>query len=191
MYIPKTVSFRLWGVLLVACALAIAGHATAAEEGAVTEPTGYKMDDYRSPVPKTLSGAKVVTADEAEEIWKAKSAVFVDVFPKAPKPPNLPAGTVWRDPTHMSIDGATWLPNVGHGASTPEQDEYFKSRLETLTGGDKARPIIIFCQRNCWMSWNAAKRALAMGYSNVTWFPDGSDGWQDIGNELVYLKSLP
>jgi rhodanese-related sulfurtransferase len=29
------------------------------------------------------------------------------------------------------------------------------------------------------MSWNAAKRALAMGYANVAWYPDGTDGWAD------------
>jgi rhodanese-related sulfurtransferase len=27
------------------------------------------------------------------------------------------------------------------------------------------------------MSWNAAKRAAAIGYSNVAWFPEGTDGW--------------
>jgi rhodanese-related sulfurtransferase len=27
------------------------------------------------------------------------------------------------------------------------------------------------------MSWNAAKRALALGYTNVVWYPDGTDGW--------------
>ena len=31
------------------------------------------------------------------------------------------------------------------------------------------------------MSWNAAKRAIAMGYVNVVWFPDGIDGWQEAG----------
>lgn len=162
-----------------------------AEEGTVAEPDGYRMDEYRTPVPKTLKGAKVISADEAEVLWKAKKALFFDVFPKAPKPANLPANTVWRDPTHMSIDGATWLPNVGYGAATAEQETYFKTRLETLTGGDKARPVVFFCLKNCWMSWNAAKRALEMGYTDVSWFADGTDGWQEIGNELVYLKSHP
>jgi rhodanese-related sulfurtransferase len=27
------------------------------------------------------------------------------------------------------------------------------------------------------MSWNAAKRALALGYSNVAWYPEGTDAW--------------
>jgi len=35
------------------------------------------------------------------------------------------------------------------------------------------------------MSWNAAKRALAYGYRNVAWFPDGSDGWQEAGLPLA------
>jgi PQQ-dependent catabolism-associated CXXCW motif protein len=162
-----------------------------AEEGSVPEPDGYRMDDYRTPVPKTLAGAKVINADEAEALWKEKKALFIDVFPKAPKPANLPANTVWRDPTHMSIEGAYWLPNVGYGAPTPEQEEYFKSRLDALTGSDKARPVVFFCLKNCWMSWNAAKRALSWGYTNVIWYADGTDGWQEIGNELVYLKSHP
>jgi PQQ-dependent catabolism-associated CXXCW motif protein len=36
---------------------------------------------------------------------------------------------------------------------------------------------VVYCLKDCWMSWNAAKRALAMGYTNVAWYPDGTDGW--------------
>ena len=167
------------------------GLAASAGEGVVQEPAGFRMDDYRSPVPATLAGARVVKADAVEAIWKEKRAVFIDVFPKAPKPPNLPAGTVWRDPSHMTLAGAHWLPNVGQGKLSLEQDEYFKTRLETLTGNDKAREVVFFCLRDCWMSWNAAKRALTMGYSNVIWFSDGTDGWQEIGNDLVYNQAVP
>jgi rhodanese-related sulfurtransferase len=37
------------------------------------------------------------------------------------------------------------------------------------------------------MSWNAAKRAMEYGYSNVTWYPEGTDGWafQDYPQETV------
>ncbi len=34
------------------------------------------------------------------------------------------------------------------------------------------------------MSWNAAKRALALGYQNVAWYPDGTDGWHEAGLPL-------
>ena len=149
------------------------------------------MDDYRQPVPPTLKGARVITTEEAEKIFKDQSAVFIDVFPKAPKPPNLPANTVWRDPSHMSIKGGHWLPNVGYGQLAPEVEEYFKSRLEKFTGGDKPMVVVFYCLKDCWMSWNAAKRAMSWGYTNVIWFPEGTDGWTEAGNDIVYLTSEP
>ncbi|MGQ0672136.1 MAG: PQQ-dependent catabolism-associated CXXCW motif protein [Hyphomicrobium sp.] len=167
------------------------GSPSETERQRAPEPDGYRMDDFRQPVPATLSGARVITTEEAERIWKQQTAVFIDVFPKAPKPANLPPGTVWRDPSHMSIKGGHWLPNVGLGALTPEVETYFRAGLERLTGGDRKKPIVLFCLRDCWMSWNAAKRALSWGYGNVIWFPDGTDGWSEAGNDIVYLTSEP
>ena len=43
------------------------------------------------------------------------------------------------------------------------------------------RLLVIYCQADCWMSWNAAKRALSYGYPNVAWYPDGTDGWERAG----------
>ena len=156
----------------------------------IAEPDGYRTNDYRSPVPATLKGAKVGEAEEAKALLAAK-ALFIDVYPRPPKPPNLPAGTVWRDPAHESIEGAVWLPNVGYGVLAPAVDEYFRKHLAALTGGDKARPLVFFCLKNCWMSWNAAKRALEMGYANVVWFPDGTDGWRELGLPITNVQPLP
>jgi PQQ-dependent catabolism-associated CXXCW motif protein len=142
-------------------------------------------------VPRTLKGARLITADDAQTLMSDAAAVFIDVYPRAPRPPNLPAGTVWRDPPHMSIAGAHWLPNVGYGVLSPEFETYFRSRLETLTGRDAARPVVFFCLKDCWMSWNAAKRALSWGYRSVIWFPEGTDGWQAIGNDLVPMVPVP
>jgi hypothetical protein len=55
------------------------------------EPTGYRMDDYRSPTPATLQGAMVLSTDEARVHWENHDAVFVDVLPQAPRPIGLPA----------------------------------------------------------------------------------------------------
>lgn len=163
----------------------------ALDPGPVAEPEGYKTDDYRSPVPPGLKGARVIGADEAEALLKAQSAVFIDVFPRAPKPPDLPAGTVWRDPTHLTIEGARWLPNVGYGVLSPEHETYFKKGLAALTDGDTAKPLVFYCLRNCWMSWNAAKRAQAWGHKAVIWFSEGTDAWQEAGNELVKVEPMP
>ncbi|TIQ16140.1 MAG: PQQ-dependent catabolism-associated CXXCW motif protein, partial [Mesorhizobium sp.] len=44
--------------------------------GDIAEPLGYRMDEYRAPVPRTLQGARVVTTAEAEALWREKKAVF-------------------------------------------------------------------------------------------------------------------
>ncbi len=48
----------------------------------------------------------------------------------------------------------------------------------------RARPLVFYCLKDCWMSWNAAKRALELGYKNVDWYPEGSDGWAAAGLPL-------
>ena len=195
---PRNVKQMVWRtarfgiapvVALVLCLAVGAGAADVAP--AVPEPDGYRTDDYRSPVPETLAGARVIGADEAEVLLKDGRTIFIDVFPRAPKPPNLPAGTVWRDPTHMTIEGAHWLPNVGYGLLSADFEIYFKSRLERLTGGDPARPVVFFCLKDCWMSWNAGKRALSWGYTDVIWFSEGTDAWQQAGFDLVKATPVP
>jgi len=148
------------------------------EEAAPPEPDTYRLDNYRAPTPETLKGARTVTTAEAAELWQNKAAVFVDVMPRPPKPANLPAGTIWRDKPRSNIPGSAWLPDTGYGALAPVTETYFKTSLALLTGGDLAKPLVIYCQRDCWMSWNAARRAVALGYRNVIWFPDGTDGWE-------------
>jgi PQQ-dependent catabolism-associated CXXCW motif protein len=157
----------------------------------VLEPSGYRTHDYRTPVPKTLRGAKVLSDGEAFKIWSDKSAVFIDVYPHPPKPPDLPPDTLWRETMHFSIENAVWLPNVGYGVLSPNAEAYFKRNLTKLTGGDKGKELVFFCLRNCWMSWNAAKRALSYGYTHVDWYPDGSDGWQEFGGFVEEVKPLP
>ena len=167
-------------------ALLLAGTACHAEK-----LLAYRTSDYRSPVPTTLAGAKVIDTEEAARIWRENSAILIDVLPRPVKPEGLPAGTIWRDPVRKSVPGSAWLPNVGYGVLPPAVEQYFASRLQSLTSGDKARALVFFCERDCWMSWNAAKRAVTMGYRNVSWFPDGTDGWQETGLPLAEIQPVP
>lgn len=188
-------------VLVAALAAVAAASLAAADDSLLTpppansppsaEPDGYRMEDYRKPVPATLKGATVLSAQAALGLWRGGSAVFIDVYPHAPKPANLPAGTLWREPVHYSIENAIWLPNVGYGVLSEATERYFRGSLERLTKGDLSKPLVFFCLRNCWMSWNAAKRALSMDYRAVHWFPDGSDAWQEIGQLVTETKPSP
>lgn len=152
--------------------------AAAPASAQVAEPDSYRMDEFRAPVPETLTGATVVDTEAAAALWRRGDVAFIDVLPRAPKPANLPEGTIWRDKPRDSIPGSTWLPNVGYGAIAPVTDAYFRDGLAVATGGDLSRPVLFFCLEDCWMSWNAARRALLdYGYRQVYWYPDGTDGW--------------
>lgn len=165
--------------LALAFWLAAACSGGAGGQGVPEEPEAYRTENYRAPVPATLRGARVVDAQGAEALWQGKAAIFIDVLPRSPRPPNLPAGTIWREAPHRSIPGAIWLPNIGFGIVPAPLLEAFRARIMEHTRGDRTQPLLFFCQRDCWMSWNAAKRALSWGYSQVIWFPDGTDGWSD------------
>jgi PQQ-dependent catabolism-associated CXXCW motif protein len=169
-------------IMLVAPALA---------DELVPEPEGYRTENYRAPVPETLAGARVLTTAEAETIWRGNTGFFIDVLPRPPKPPNLPLGTVWRDKPRFNIPGSMWLPDTGYGVLAAPAEAYLRQGLERATRGDKARQLVIYCQEDCWMSWNAAKRILSYGYSNVAWYPDGTDGWERAGLPLSESQPEP
>ena len=155
----------------------------------VPEPQDYRIDDYNKPVPKTLAGAKaVVNAETARQLLDSGTAVLIDVYPRAPKPANLPASTIWREPHHRSIKGAVWVPNVGFGLLSAQTQTTFERQLEKLSAGDRAKPLVMFCLRDCWMSWNSAKRAISLGYTSVYWFSEGTDAWEEAGFPITVIE---
>lgn len=151
---------------------------------AVREPEGYRTDHYRAPVPATLRGAMVIGTAKAKALHDA-GVPFVDVLPRAPKPKGLPAGTIWHPKPRRDIPGSLWLVDTGYGDLAPVMEAYLMDGLARVTDGDKAKPVVLYCQRDCWMSYNAAKRAVNAGYSNVYWYPDGTDGWGEAGYALA------
>jgi len=176
---------RLAGFIVATLSLVAAANAA----DGIPEPEGYRTENYRAAVPATLKGARVVTTEDAEAIWHAGSAVFIDVLPHAPKPPNLPPDTVWRDKPRFNIPGSVWLPDTGYGALAVPTEDYLRTGLSRATRSDRTKLLVFYCQANCWMSWNAAKRALSIGYTNVAWYPEGTDGWQQA--DLPVEESRP
>jgi len=178
-------------LLALAVVLAFAGPGFAAERSKAKEPAGYRTEEYLAPTPATLKGAKVVTTPQAIELWKAKTAVFVDALVRPPKPAGLPKDAVWRDAPRKDIPGSIWLANVGFGELSPAMQQYFDQGLARATENDKSKALVFYCRKDCWMSWNAAKRALAAGYLNVSWYPDGTDGWEEAKQPLELREPEP
>ena len=158
---------------------------------AVPEPAGYRGEPYRAPVPETLAGATVVDDDAALALWRSGAVAFIDVLPRVARPPDLPPETIWIDHPHSSIPGAVWLPDTGYQELDPARLAYFVRELDAAIGGDRTRPVLFFCKTDCWMSWNAGKRALENGFSRVFWYPGGADGWEAAGGELAPIEPRP
>ncbi len=153
-----------------------------ATETFAAEPDGYRMDDYRAPVPAALTGARTVDVAALQDLMAKEDVLLIDVMPTQRKPAKRPEGSIWRDPTRDTLKGAVWLANMGFGRLDESEEMAFRKELESLAG-DKNRTIVMFCEPQCWMSWNAAKRILSYGYRNVVWFPGGVTAWREAGME--------
>lgn len=157
----------------------------------VAEPSGYREGEYTAPVPSSLAGATVVSTATAHALWQAGQTAFIDVLPRAARPEKLPAGTLWHEKPRLSIPAALWLPNVGYGRLAAVMQRYFRAGLEKATAADKHHPVLFFCLDDCWMSWNAARRALEYGYTHVLWYPQGTDGWTAANHPTQPLAPEP
>src|SRR5438874_10179255 len=105
---------RAFGLVLLAL-LTLASGASPGEDLSTPAPESYRRDNLRSPTPATLRGARVVSTRQAQAIWKEGSAAFIDVLPQAPRPPDLPSGTLWRGQRRLNIPGSIWLADTGYG----------------------------------------------------------------------------
>lgn len=174
--------------LLLASSVMLAG---AAPEASPPEPPGYRMEAYRAPTPATLEGAEVLTTEQAHALWADGQAGFVDVLPRPPRPPGLPAATIWHPKPRFDIPHSIWLPDTGYGALAPVMEAYFADGLKQASAGDHDRILVFYCLENCWMSWNAARRALTLGYTHVAWYRDGTDGWETHGFPTEAREPIP
>ena len=154
------------------------------------EPSGYRMEDYGAPTPATLHGAAVLSTDQARAVWEKHEAVFIDVLPSAPRPAGLRVTTIWRPRPRFDIPDSIWLPDTGYGALAPVMETYLRDGLSRASGGDHGRLLVFYCKADCWMSWNAARRAITLGYTHVAWYPEGTDGWAAQGLPLEQRKPM-
>jgi PQQ-dependent catabolism-associated CXXCW motif protein len=156
------------------------------------EPAGFWTGPVNDPVPETLRGAKVIhTQALAALLKRTTAAVIVDVSNGPRRPDNLPATSPWLPVPHPAIPGAIWIPGAGLGDPPASLEQYFRAHLAEVTGHDLSRPLVIYCHEKCWLSWNAAKRALLYGYRQVYWFPDGIEGWRKARYPTSVVNAEP
>lgn len=178
------------GLVLALVTAATAPPAMAADD-LFDAATGYRIKHYQAAAPTTVPGGTRVSLEELQALAKDKSAILLDVMAAdgAVVDPATGAWQLKKPRTHMA--GSVWLPNVGRGVLTTALDAYYRDNLQRLTGGRRDQPIVIYCQADCWMGWNAVKRAASYGFTALYWYPDGTDGMADWDVPLVPATPVP
>jgi PQQ-dependent catabolism-associated CXXCW motif protein len=142
----------------------------------VRPTTIIRTGDFEAPTPTEIVGAKTITTPQLRAMMLANPPLLLDVVGGAQT---------------VSLPGAIWLRGAGLGNSLHDQlQERLGIRLAELAGGDKARAIVFFClSKTCWLSHNAAVRAVALGYSNVYWYRGGRSAWNAAGLTMEPVSS--
>jgi len=136
-------------------------------------------------------GVQRINVHQLKDRLLRDDVVLIDVFGALFREESLYFDGDWLvADARKNIPGSVWLPNVGKHSLSLVIERYFNMELQRLTDNDKNKGIVFYCIEDCWMSWNASKRALSWGYKNVMWFREGVDGWLDEGGRLQESKPI-
>ena len=136
--------------------------------GNIAPTTQLRRRDYHAPTPLAIPGGRMVRTIELQSMLMGRS------------PPHLIDVLGGRG--HRTIRGAFWLPGAGAGDLSPDESRRFVDAVAKFAAGDKSRPLAFFCaDRECWLSYNAALRAIAAGYTNIMWYRGGIAAWLHAG----------
>ncbi len=123
------------------------------------------------PTPASIPGGQLITTKGLVALVQGKQAPYL-LFDVLGSPEMLPGA----------------IPAVGAaqpGSFDDAVQRSFGAYLEQTTRGDKRMPMVFYCQSTqCWMSYNAALRAIKLGYSNVLWYRGGVESWKAAGQPL-------
>lgn len=153
----------------------------------------YRTGHYRAPTPQCSPYATTVNTEQLQTLLAQRpETILVDVMGVTRRPEMDEFDSAWLPSRErFNLIGSHWLPNVGYAELTDEMARYYTSQLGRLTHGNYAQPLVIYCIVDCWLSWNAIKRAHELGYESLYWYPDGTDGWAEYGLPLEQSVPIP
>jgi PQQ-dependent catabolism-associated CXXCW motif protein len=132
-------------------------------------------DRLHAPTPTTIPGGRVVSTQQlaqwlqAPEGRQGRVLLLHALLSREHLPNALPAA-----------------PALQGGSFDDQVQQAFGDYLKKVTGDDRSRTLVTYCQGvQCWGSYNAALRALRLGYTNVYWYRGGLDAWKQAGLPVV------
>lgn len=120
------------------------------------------------PTPTTIPGGLMITTEALQSTLQQnpQSLVIFDVL----------GGT-------EIIPGAlAAAPASQPGSFNDQTQQEFGKFMQQVTGGNKQVPVLFYCQSpQCWMSYNAALRAIHMRHTKVLGYRGGIEAWKMAG----------
>lgn len=118
--------------------------------------------------PTTLTGIKVVSADEVKKLLDAGVPV-IDT-------------RVAAEYAEKTIKGAKSVPYREKSSKDVKFDASLDQFDLSKLPADKAAPLVFFCNAGeCWKSYKASVVAQKAGYSKINWFRGGFPEWSAKG----------
>ncbi|UTW12675.1 rhodanese-like domain-containing protein [Marinobacterium rhizophilum] len=174
-------------VLLLSLPLCAAQAPSGATNAALFSIDGYRVAHYRSPTPASIDTAQTLGTRALQALLQQRpDAALLNV-----QALDWRNGVFIEQKPRMHLPGSLWLPNVGKGVLEPRWADYFRGQLKALRRQDPTRPLVFYCRADCWMSWNATRRAAQWGYDALYWYPQGTDGWQQAALPLERAVPVP
>ena len=161
------------------CSVLAQPYAEEDRDWGIAATSALRRPPYTAPTPTRIAGGNVLTTTALNRMLQSGTRpTLIDVA---------------SGEGHVSIAGARWIPGAGHGTHFLDPlQSLMKERLARLSGGDLSMPIVFFCVNSqCWLSYNAALRAIALGYSQVFWYRGGIEAWRRAGLPLARVAPAP
>jgi PQQ-dependent catabolism-associated CXXCW motif protein len=130
------------------------------------------------PTPNQIPGGQVITTKGLVALLQNNqvSTLVLDVLGAQQQLPNAQSA----------------VPASQAGTFSDQTQQQFGQYLQQATRGNKATPIVLYCQGpHCWMSYNAALRAINLGYKNVLWYRGGIEAWERAGLPFANGQAAP
>lgn len=127
-----------------------------------------KSGGLHGPTPTSIPGGSLITTPELMQLMQNQNSGVL-VFDVLGGPQVLPSAI-------------PVVPASQEGNFQDQVQKDFGNYLQQVTQGRKDRPMVFYCQSTqCWMSYNAALRAINLGYTKVLWYRGGVEAWQQAG----------
>jgi PQQ-dependent catabolism-associated CXXCW motif protein len=134
----------------------------------VPPPRDLHAGAMHGPTPVSIPGGQLITTKGLMELVRGGQVPYFlfDVLGGQESLPNaMPA---------------VWLAQPG--SFNDQTQQQFAQILRQGTQGRTDIPLVFYCAGiQCWMSYNAALRAINAGYTNVLWYRGGLEAWKAAG----------